>query len=258
MKNISIITIFLGFALFGVFTESYCQILHIEKVNCRVSEADMETIKKIARFEKDLFNNLFNTKSNDSLLIKVKILGSAEYKDMSQDAKALHKTWGFYSPYLDECFVLRNQKYLQTVIHEMSHCLLNHNLRNPPRWLNEGIADFCGSMLIEDDKVSFAADPYKIKTVRDMVIQSPLKLKDFMSIRNSEWTDPESRSSLYAISYSIVYFLIKKNPSTLKRILLMMQEGQSSVDAIEYSYGGFYKFEDEFNAFYRNTLIKPI
>lgn len=242
----------------GLSSKTTAQVLDIEIVNCRVTKADMEMIKKIARFEKDLYNNLFNNKSNDSLLIKVKVMGAADYKQISKNAVALHKTWGFYDPYLDECVVLRNSRYLQTVIHEMSHCLLRHNLNNPPRWLNEGIAEFCGSMLVDNDQVSYAPDAHKIKIVRDMVQQSPIKLKQIMNLPNSEWSDLNRRSTLYSISYSVVYFLIKKNPSLLKRILLMMKEGQTAVDAIEYTYGGFSKFEHEYNEFYRATLIKPI
>lgn len=234
------------------------QIIDIEMINSRVSRADLQTIQKIAKFEKDLYNNLFNTKKNDSLVIKVKVMGAADYKKVSNKVVALHKTSGFYDPYMDECVVLRNSKYLQTVIHEMSHCFLMHNLNNAPRWLNEGIAEFCGSMLIENEQVSYAPDAYKIKVVRDMVQQSPIKLKPNMSVPNSAWSDLNQRSTLYSISYSVVYFLIKKNPNLLKQILLMMKEGQSAVDAIEYTYGGFTKFEQDYNAFYRASLIKPI
>jgi len=234
------------------------QIINIEKVNCRVSAGDIEMIKKIAKFEKDLYNNLFNTHKNDSLLIKVTILGASNYKEVQQTSSGLHKTWGFYSPQLDHSFVLRNPEYLKTVIHEMSHCLLRHNLRNPPRWLNEGIAEFCGTMLIEDDNVSFAANPYRIREVRDMALASPIKLENLMNISDSGWSDLDKRSNLYSISYAVVYFLIKKNPSILKRMLLLMQEGESAKNALEFSYGGFYKFENDFNTFYKATLIKPM
>lgn len=250
---------FTALILFSLLSfASYSQIIQIEKINCRISESDMEKIEKIAKFEKDLYNNLFNTHSNDSLLIKVSILAGSDYKEIQNKASGLHKTFGFYSPVLDQCFVLKNNEYLSTVIHEMSHCLLRHNLRNPPRWLNEGIAEFCGSMLIDGEKVSYTANPYRIKTVRDMVMQSPLNLKSFMNADNSEWRDLDKRSNLYSISYAMIYFLIKKNPSILKRLLLFMQEGQTAVNAIEFSYGGFYKFENDFNAFYKNTLIKPM
>ena len=244
---------------FAYLPESFSQILQIEKINCRVSQSDLQTIRTIAKFEKDLYNNLFNTRRNDSLIIKVTIMGASEYKETQHEkASGLHKTWGFYTPNLDECFVLKNAEYLQTAIHEISHCLLHHNLRNPPTWLHEGIAEFCGSMLIEEDKVSFAANPYRIKVVKDMVTKSPLRLKNFMALKDGEWSDLDKQSDLYSISYSIIYFLIKKNPSILKRILLAMNEGQSATEAIEYNYGGFYKFEYDFNTFYKNSLIKPI
>ncbi|MEJ6979033.1 DUF1570 domain-containing protein [Pedobacter sp. P351] len=241
-----------------VHLSTYSQIIQIEKINCRISQSDHDKIEKIARFEKDLYNNFFNTLGNDSLVIRVSILSAADYKEIQNKASGLHKTYGFYAPRLDQSFVLKNTVFLSTVIHEMSHCLLRHNLKSPPRWLNEGIAEFCGTMLIDDDKVSFSADPHRIKAVRDMVIKSPLRLKDLMNADDSEWRDLDKRSNLYSISYAMIYFLIKKNPSILKRMLLFMQEGQTPVDAIEFSYGGFYKFENEFNAFYKNTLIKPI
>ncbi|MBC7913129.1 MAG: DUF1570 domain-containing protein [Pyrinomonadaceae bacterium] len=240
------------------FADSFSQIISIEKVNCRVSEGDLETIKKIAKFEKDLYNNLFNTHDNDSLLINVSILSTSDYKNMASKSRGLHKTWGFYSPSEDHSYVWKQPQYLGTVIHEMSHCLLRHNLNNPPRWLNEGIAEFCGSMVIDGDKVSYMPDAQSIRTVRNMVLEKPIDLNNFIELEQSNWSDREIRSNLYSISYAIVYFLIKKNPSLLKRTLLLMKDGNSATDAIDHSYGGFNKFENDFNAFYRSTLIKPI
>ena len=248
----------LALLLFALFSSTgFSQIIKIEKVNCKVSEADLETIKKIAKFEKDLYNNFFNTHNNDSLIISVSIQAPADYKEIQNKASGLHKTFGFYTAVLDQCFVMKRNEYLSTVIHEMSHCLLHHNLKNSPRWLHEGIAEFCGTMLIEDDKVSYAANSHRLRAVKEMVTKAPLKLQGIMTINNGEWGDLDKRSNLYSVSYAIIYFLIKKNPSVLKRMLLFMQEGQTAVDAIEYSYGGFYNFEQDFNAFYKNVLIKP-
>ena len=56
----------------------------------------------------------------------------------------------------------------------------------------------------------------------------------------------------------MIYYLIKKNPSALKQMLLFIQEGQSFEKAIEYSYGGYKNFENEFIRFYKANLIKPV
>ncbi|MBC8052304.1 MAG: DUF1570 domain-containing protein [Sphingobacteriaceae bacterium] len=233
----------------------FAQKIRIENSDGKVSESDIIEIRKISRFEKDLYNNLFNTRDNDSLVVKVTILGAASFKKVQKNYSGLHNVVGFYTPSLDESFVLRRSGYLSTVIHEMSHCFLSHNLNNPPRWLNEGIAEFCGSMVIDGDRVSYAPDAGRLKAVKTMVSKSSLDLYRHINLADNQWHDLNQRTDLYSISYAVIYFLIKKNPSILKRMLLLMKEGQSSVNAIEYTYGGFNNFQNDFNVFYRSIVI---
>ena len=250
--------IFLSF-LFYFFcsSEALSQTVEIKNLGCRIPSKDVSYVERIVRFESSLYNNLFNTRSNDSLLIKVNVFGDpGEYREvfLKENGGRGHGTNGFYNHRLNESFLYKRPEYLQTVLHEISHCMLAHNFSQAPRWLQEGMAEFCETLTIESNKIVFSPQTARINSVVRAVKSQPLKLREFFG--SNRWGEKAQTPVLYDISYAVVYYLIKKNPSTLKQMLSYMKEGHSSIDAIEYSYGGFYNFENDFNRFYKNTLIK--
>lgn len=250
------------YRLISFFFLFYCagavsQVVEFKNVGCRISSKDISYVERIVRFESALYNNLFNTRSNDSLHIKVTVFGNPdEYRGvfLNETGGKGHGTNGFYSHRLNESFLYKRPEYLQTVVHEISHCMLAHNFSRAPRWLQEGMAEFCETLTIEDNKIVFSAQRSRINSVVHTVKGQPLKLREFFN--SNRWGEKAQTPVLYDISYAVIYYLIKKNPNTLKQMLSYMGEGHSSIDAIEYSYGGFYNFENDFNRFYKNTLVK--
>jgi len=238
----------------------YSQKLTLKTIDCSISNKDVNYIQKIAKYQAKLYNNFFNTNANDSLELKITLYGNrGDYTYVQKLVNpGMHKTLGFYLPSTDSAYVFKGADYTSTIIHEASHCFLENNLPRTPRWLTEGIAAFCETLTIENNEVVFSAQAARIRSVRNMVLAADFKLMRFLDTRSSSWGEKNATQNLYSISYSLIYFLIKKNPNALKQILMFMKEGHSAEKAIEYGYGGFYRFESDYINFYKNSLIKPV
>jgi len=229
--------------------------------NCKVSSKDLSKVQKILKYEAKFYNNLFNSAVNDTLTIKVNLYGNrADYESVKgKAAPGLHRTNGFYTSISDECYVVKNSDYLATIIHEASHCFLQHNIPNNSRFLTEGIAEFFETLDLGDNgEIVFSAQPARVKMVKEIVNSGSFKLSAYAFAGPGRWGEKEQFQTLYSVAYSVIYFLIKKNPSALKQMLLFIQEGQSFEKAIDYGYGGYKNFENEFVSFYKSTLIKPV
>jgi hypothetical protein len=238
----------------------FSQKLVVENKDCKLPEKDLKEIKKILNYEAKLYNDLFNTGINDSLEIQVNLFGNKnDFKEAKHRyAGRLHRINGFYSTATAQCYVLKGRDYKGVIIHEASHRLLAYNIRSHSRWLTEGLAEFFETLEVQNDEVVFSAQAGRIKRVRDIVTAQRFDLLNFLNKPNSEWREKENVPDLYSISYSLVYFMIKKKPNALKQMLLLIDEGQSEWSALEFAYGGFKQFETDYINFYRNNLIKPI
>lgn len=246
-----------------MFIAMFCsaQKLVINKNDCKVSSSDLQKIEKVLKYEVNLYNNLFNTRINDTLTVRVNLFGSrSEYESLRGTiASGLHRTNGFYTTATDECYVVKNSDYVATIIHEASHFYLQHNLPTTSRFLTEGIAEFFETLdLDENGKVVFAQQDYRVKMVKQILLNNSFKLASYIYTPSSQWGEKNQTQSLYSVAYSVIYYLIKKNPSLLKQMLLYMQEGQSFEKAIDYSFGGYNNFESQYVYFYRKDFFKSV
>jgi len=250
----------LFFAFLGFQLSVQAQRLILEQRGCKVSEGSMEEILRITKYQAKLYNNLFNTSANDTLQIFVNLYGSRqEYNFVQKLAMSNgHKTLGFYSPSQNQAHVYRGSDYSPVIIHEASHSFLQYNLPFHSRWLTEGIAEFCETLEVQQNEVVFSAQSQRIKLVQNLIEKKGFNLALFLNTPNSSWGEKEKTQDLYSISYSLIYFLIKKKPNALKQILLFIKEGQSEKQAIEYGYGGFHQFENDYISFYKKLVVKPV
>jgi hypothetical protein len=256
MKSYFILLCLLFFSIL-----SFGQKLVIIKNGCKVPSSDLERIEKILKYEVNLYNNLFNTKMNDTLTVRINLFGSrAEYAALSgKRGSVSHRTNGFYTTLTDECYVVKHSNYVATIIHEASHFYLQHNLPNHSRFLTEGIAEFFETLdLDENGKVVFAQQDYRVRLVKEILLNNSFKLSNYIYTPSAQWGEKSETQKLYSVAYSVIYYLIKKNPNLLKQMLLYMQEGQSFEKAIDYSFGGYNNFESEYVYFYRKDFFKSV
>jgi hypothetical protein len=152
----------LGIILVLVCRTAFSQIFQINNVNCHLSDDNIALLNRIAKFEAGFYNDIFGTQKNDSVTVDINIYGRLkEYNAIQKDAMNTTFIDGFYSPGQDRIFLYKGDDYMKTLFHETSHKILRNNFRNPPQWLNEGIATLLGYL---EDSVYSATLLYQAGT----------------------------------------------------------------------------------------------
>ena len=231
---------------------SKAQVIKINPINSYLSKEDEAYFSKIAAFEVKFFNAVFNTQKNDSVHVNVDLFGKHKEYDALQ-TKAINTTFidGFYSPSNNKVVVYKSDRYMSVMIHETSHCILEHNYRNSPRWLNEGVATLFSNLVLQNGEVYYTKNLGNINLVKDMIYDGTFNLKSFFNYNVGDFYDKEKRPYVYAVSYDIIYFLVNFDIDYLQRTLVLMQQGYSTMDAFDKVFGGFNKFEKRFKDFYK-------
>ncbi len=243
--------LWIAFAL--TFQTASAQIFHINKVNCNLSAADIALLNRIARFEAGFYNDIFGTQKNDSVTVDINIYGKQkEYNVVQKDAMNTTFIDGFYSPRDDRIYLYKSDVYMKTLFHETSHKILGNNFRNPPQWLNEGIATLLG--YLEEtpgtNKIVYIPQRVYIRQVRDSIKANRKYLENYFRYKTTDWYDEVKRPMLYATAYCIVYFFINIDRDYLEPTLNLMKQGYSTPMAIQKIFGGFDKFNQRFYDFY--------
>lgn len=241
-----------GVLLLSLSLSAQAQKFDINALNCHLSTADMAMLNKIGQFEAKFYNVVFNTDVNDSLPIRINLYGKqSEYNKVQKDA--MHTTFidGFYSPGNNQVFLYKGDRYMEIMLHESSHNMLRNNLRNPPTWLNEGIATMFGSLLIKDNDIYYNRQNGSIKILKDRLYQGTFNLAAFFNYKQNDWYNKDARDYLYAVSYCIVYFFVKDDIESLQNVLTLMKQGYSTTDALAKVFGSFDRFEKRFKDFYK-------
>lgn len=224
----------------------------INTIHCKLSEKDVAMLNQIGKFEAKFYNTIFNTTANDTLPIRINLYGKRdEYNAVQKDA--MHTTFidGFYSPGVNQVYLYKSDRFMEIMLHESSHNMLRNNLRNPPTWLNEGIATLFGNLVIQNDGIYFNRQTGYIKMVKDQMFKGTFNLAAFFNYRQSDWYDKDAREYLYAVSYCLVYFFVKDDIENLQNILTLMKQGNKTPDAIAKVFGSFDRFEKRFSDTYK-------
>lgn len=117
---------------------------------------------------------------------------------------------GLYLPHKRKMDLLyRNDKndFLNTLVHEMNHQLLNERINEPPRWLDEGLAQYHS---IQQGNIIAGA----VKLDKLLVISQAVKSHKIIRLEellnNEDIFSEDLKSLAYAESWSFVHFLLDK------------------------------------------------
>jgi hypothetical protein len=228
------------------------QIIKINTINSALSDESRAYFGKIAAFEVKFYNTVFETQKNDSCLVVINLFGKQKEYNVVQE-RAMNTTFidGFYSPSKNMIFLYKSDQYMNTLIHETSHCILENNFKNSPNWLNEGVATLFGNLVIQNGQVYYSRNLPHINFVKDMIYDGKFNLRDFFNYLPHDFADKDKRPYVYSVSYCIVFFLVNFDVDYLQRTLVLMQQGYSTMDAFANVFGGFDKFEKRFKDFYK-------
>ncbi|MVN23439.1 hypothetical protein [Mucilaginibacter arboris] len=235
-------------------TAASAQILNIQKFNCRLSKDDTETFTKIARYEAAFYDAVFETSVNDSLTININVFGRKDdFKKTPDGENAMHvSSDGYYLEKTGDVFVLKTDHANSTLLHEISHAFLHHNIKRPPKWFDEGLATYFGSLIVQDDKIFYTPVTGRIERIRELNEQGLLHLSDFLKNNTRNWGDDKKTiTDQYTIAYSVIYFLVKTNLNLIKHLAVELKNGQATTASLAEMFGSMEFFENRYNNFYK-------
>ncbi len=149
--------------------------------------------------------------------------------------------------------------------HEGFHQFFDKFIGGGATWVNEGLATYFGSGIIEGDKIRFGAvRAGTIKGVRDAMAKgTALSLKDLVYINGAEWAEnmgEKEKPPQYAQAMLLVHFLVHgyngRNIPILNKYLMLQKNGVYGETALAQAFGtNFALFEEKWKEYVMN--LKP-
>ena len=127
-----------------------------------------------------------------------------------------------------------------TAFHEYVHAHVNENIPNAPLWLNEGLAEFYGSLQFASGEAVLGTP--LMHYIRYLRQQELLPLATLFSIGTSSehYNESEKTGVFYGQSWALVHYLMlgdRGRQDQFKRFLSLVARGDSSAKAIEDAFG---------------------
>src|ERR1700691_582657 len=165
---------------------------------------------------------------------------------------------GFFLPGEDQNFIVLNlldEESWRAVAHDFAHLLLNYNYPEVQAWFDEGLAEYFGSVRVDDKKYEIGGDPelYSFAEVQHEVSNPPksltellggqawLALPDLFNTKQdtSTYTEATHRTLFYAQSWMTMHYLLheKKLPETGTYFDLVENHHMPVEEAIQKAYG---------------------
>lgn len=229
------------------------QKLVINEIGFKLKAEERGLIERLALYEVKIFNGLFLNNKNDSTLLTLNLYNKQkDFKELlkSTNNKGFTES-GFYSPITNQSYVLYYDKdEIHTVLHELSHALLRNNLKNPPRWFNEGLAVFLQSLEENKNSIQVYTQHQYLDLVKNEISKN-FDLRSFLFNEQNLWRDKSQLKYMYAKSYSIIYLIIKRNPQLISKMAAMMNKGIQIETIFNELFGSIESFQNNYKVFYR-------
>ncbi len=244
-----IFTILLSFSL----TFCFAQKITFNAIGFELKPEDSAKIHRMAMYEAKIFNGLYNNLINDSLKITLNLYSKRkDFKALlaQRGMKGLTES-GFYSPVTDQSYVYyEGIENLNTVLHEMSHAFLKNNSKYYPRWLTEGLAEFLENLEENQFRIQIVSQYNRLERMKSFQKEKKLDLEAFLKDQ-SGWRDKNKLEYMYTVSYSLIYYLYKKDPQLISRMTQLYRKGYAQEYIFKQTVGGIDSLESGFNMYFR-------
>ena len=170
---------------------------------------------------------------------------------------------GFFVPGEDQNFIVLNlfeEESWRAVAHDFAHLLLNHNYPPAPGWFDEGLAEYFGSVRLDDKKYEIGGDPELHSRFTEDLLQNQqevhnppksltellggqvwLSLPDLFTMKHdtSTYSEGTHHTLFYAQSWMTMHYLLheKKLPETGTYFDLVENQHIPVEEAIQKAYG---------------------
>ena len=127
-----------------------------------------------------------------------------------------------------------------TAFHEYVHSHVNENIPGAPLWLNEGLAEFYGSLQFSSGEAVLGTP--LMHYIRYLRQEELLPLTSLFSINTSSehYNESDKTGVFYGQSWALVHYLMlgdRGRQDQFKRFLSLISRGDSPAKAIEDTYG---------------------
>lgn len=197
------------------------QQLGISAVGCDVSEQEVLEIKQRLGFQKSFFRKELGAISDEDVFVKV----FADYADFSAYAGLCCKleaiTTAFFNPAKNEIVVFKNEEFIRSLSHEISHMLMKDTGLDDHFWLSEGLADVMSSYK-PDPVEGFKEERMYFGKSLKLDEKSTKRLMRFLKIDQAGWNSLSTYDS-YGVSWVMVNYLYKEDRMLLREIIHAVQ-----------------------------------
>jgi hypothetical protein len=170
---------------------------------------------------------------------------------------------GFFVPGEDQNFIVLNlfeEESWRAVAHEFAHMLLNYNYPPAQGWFDEGLAEYFGSIRVDDKSVEIGGDPELSQIFSQDLLQNQTRVRDprksltellgaqvwlsmtdlfAMKHDTSTYAEGTHHTLFYAQSWMVMHYLLheKKLPETGTYFELALNQRVPVDDAMQRAYG---------------------
>jgi tetratricopeptide (TPR) repeat protein len=152
---------------------------------------------------------------------------------------------GFFQPGDDVNYIAmsldpRLKDPFEVAFHEYVHLHLRDNVPGIPLWLNEGLAEFYGSLQFSGGEAVLGTPLFYLRLLRN---EELLPLKDLFSIdsRSPHYNEQDKTGVFYGESWALVHYLMlgggPGRQAQFKRFLNQIGRGEDAAKAMEDSFG---------------------
>ena len=129
------------------------------------------------------------------------------------------------------------KQMVAVLFHEASHMLLRNQVPWCPDWINEGIAEYFGSLNLFDGKLCICLQETRMDWCKYWLKHGfPVEFETFFAMDRDAWRkfDKANNNAGYTIGYSITYFLMTnaKTKSIMKEIIWDFKRNKYNADSV--------------------------
>ena len=153
---------------------------------------------------------------------------------------------GYFQPGEDVNYIAmsldpRERDPFSIAFHEYVHLHLQDNVPGVPLWLNEGLAEFYGSLQFSGGEALLGVPlPYYIRLLRSEEML-PLTTLLGIDIRSPHYNEQDKSGIFYGQSWALVHYLMlgggPARQDQFKRFLQRISQGDDAAKALEISFG---------------------
>ena len=216
-----------------------------------IGNADAERLRQVAawlEFFHSAFGRLVSRNVLDSSVPTTVVVFRDEasfmpFKPLYQGRPA--NLAGFFQPGEDVNYIAmsldpRERDPFSIAFHEYVHLHLRDNIPNVPLWLNEGLAEFYGSLQFVGSEAILGVPLGYIRLLRSEELL-PLKTLFSIDVRSPHYNEQEKTGIFYGQSWALVHYLMlgggPARQDQFKRFLNLITRGDDAAKAMEDSFG---------------------